>query len=346
MNRLSPHFRSQADEVRVARVWAAVDHRLQRQRRLRPWLRGLRGALYVAAATAAMLLIYFRSEPARTPRVVSALPQLLELPDGSRVEHAPEDRIGIEAVTATRVELRMTRGRARFRVAPNHERSFLTHAAGYTIRVVGTEFVVDLGPAGLRVEVSRGVVEVRRDQGADVWRVRAGETWSSSLPAPEVPKPLASAAPATPVEPPRSAEPQAPHATHTESVRASHGHGQNVEAAALFQRAQDARAAGSSAETARLLDELLRRFPSDARAGLAAFQLGRLRLDSGDAKGALEALDRAQNAGSSFQEQVAARRVQALEQLGDTAACRSARTAFLRDYPGGSFAEVVRRRCP
>jgi hypothetical protein len=343
MNRLSPHFRSQADEARVARVWAAVDHRLQRRKRLRPWWRG---ALYVAAATAIALLIQFRSELVHTPPSASATPQLLELPDGSRVEHAPEDRIAIEAVTATRVELRMTHGRARFRVAPNRERSFLTHAAGYTIRVVGTEFVVDLGPAGLRVEVARGVVEVRRDQGADVWRVRAGETWSSSLPAPEQSKPAASPAPAAPAPPPRNPEPQTAHAAHTESTRTPHAHGQNAEAAALFQRAQDARAAGSPAETARLLDELLRRFPGDARAGLAAFQLGRLRLDSGDAKGALEALDRAQNAGSSFQEQVAARRVQAFEQLGDTAACRSARMAFLRDYPGGSFAEVVRRRCP
>jgi hypothetical protein len=373
MTRLSTHFQSQADEARVARVWGAVDHRLQRARKTRPFRRA---ALFVAAGAVAAALVSLRADLRPVPHAVKRAPQLLELPDGSRVEHAPEARIAIEAVTPSRVELRMTRGHAQFRVAPNHERAFLTHAAGYTIRVVGTEFAVDLGARDLRVAVSRGVVEVRRDGAADVWRVRAGETWSSTLPAP-----TSSSASEPPRTPPRAADPASvpaevpsdavlhpQHVGHTESLRAVHAHPApanpdasssantaNTEmsttanqsaGASLFQRAQAARAAGSSEETARLLDELLRRFPSDPRAGIAAFQLGRLRLASGDPKAALQAFDRAGSAGSAFQEQVAARRVQALEQLGDLAACRSARADFLRDYSGGSFAEVVRRRCP
>jgi hypothetical protein len=370
MTRLSSHFQSQADEARVGRLWAAVDHRLQRARKTRPFTRA---ALFVAAGAVAAALVSLRADLRPVPHAVKRAPQLLELPDGSQVEHAPEARIAIEAVTPSRVELRMTRGHAQFRVAPNHERTFLTHAGGYTIRVVGTEFAVDLGARDLRVAVSRGVVEVHRDGAADVWRVRAGETWSSTLPAPTSPR-----ATEPPKAPPRVADPapipaEVPsdavvhpqHVGHTEGLREAHAHPAPTQAAtsssantqmittanqnagaALFQRAQAARAAGSPEETARLLDELLRRFPSDPRAGLAAFQLGRLRLDSGDPKAALQAFDRASNAGSAFQEQVAARRVQALEQLGDLAACRSARADFLRDYSGGSFAEVVRRRCP
>jgi hypothetical protein len=368
MTRLSSHFQSQADEARVARVWAAVDHRLQRARKTRPFTRA---ALFVAAGAVAAALVSLRADLVPVSRAVKRAPQLLELPDGSRVEHAPEARIAIEAVTPSRVELRMTRGHAQFRVAPNHERAFLTHAAGYTIRVVGTEFAVDLGARDLRVAVSRGVVEVRRDGAADVWRVRAGETWSSTLPVPtspsatEPPKtPLRAAAP-VPAEVLSAAVLHPQHVGHTESTRDAHAHpapanpaasssantqmsttaNQNA-GAALFQRAQAARAASSPEETARLLEELLRRFPNDPRAGIAAFQLGRLRLDSGDPKAALQAFDRAGSAGSAFQEQIAARRVQALEQLGEVAACRSARADFLRDYSGGSFAEVVRRRCP
>lgn len=370
MTRLSTHFQSQADEARVARVWGAVDHRLQRARKTRPFRRA---ALFVAAGAVAAALASLRVDLRPVPHAVKRASQLLELPDGSRVEHAPEARIAIEAVTPSRVELRMTRGHAQFRVAPNHERAFLTHAAGYTIRVVGTEFAVDLGARDLRVAVSRGVVEVRRDGAADVWRVRAGETWSSTLPAPTsssvrepAKTPPGAADPASvPAEVPSDAVLHPQHVGHTESVRVVHAHpapanpdasasantqmsttaNQNA-GAVLFQRAQAARAAGSSEETARLLDELLQRFPSDPRAGIAAFQLGRLRLASGDPKAALQAFDRAGSAGSAFQEQVAARRVQALEQLGDLAACRSARADFLRDYSGGSFAEVVRRRCP
>ena len=96
----------------------------------------------------------------------------------------------------------------------------------------------------------------------------------------------------------------------------------------------------------KLLEEFLRRFPEDARAALAAFQVGRSRLDMGDAQGALKALERAARDGAAFKEQIDARRVQALEQLGDLEACRAARAAFLRAFPNGSFADIVRRRCP
>jgi transmembrane sensor len=119
----------------------------------------------------------------------------------------------------------------------------------------------------------------------------------------------------------------------------------SAEAARLFQRAQDARAAGKSAEAARLLSELLRRYPNDPRAGLAAFELGRIKLDARDPKGAVEALDQAEGAGKAFEEQVAARRVQALEESGDGRACRAAREDFLRRFPKGPFAAIVRRRC-
>ena len=118
------------------------------------------------------------------------------------------------------------------------------------------------------------------------------------------------------------------------------------EAAQLFQRALAARGKGELAECERLLSELLRRFPRDSRAGLAAFQLGRVRLDLGDARGALTALDRAVRDLGTFEEQIEARRIEALERVGERAACQKARDAFLRAYPYGSFSGVVRQRCP
>jgi hypothetical protein len=94
------------------------------------------------------------------------------------------------------------------------------------------------------------------------------------------------------------------------------------------------------------LARFLQLAPHDARAGLAAFQLGRTRLELGDPRGALEALDIATHAGSAFAEQISARRVQALEQLGELAACRQARAAYLRTFPDGAFSAIVRQRCP
>jgi hypothetical protein len=342
MNRLAHHFQDKATDARVARMWGRVDEKLARAETRRPLRRGALALVFVAVAAA---VLYFGIHARR------ALPpaQVVEFADGSRVEHTSADRVEVAEVTPERVELRMVRGHALFHVTPNQDRAFLTHALGYTIRVVGTEFTIDLGGGGVRVEVSRGEVEVRRDEGGNAWRVRAGETWSSLAPSSAglVAPSDTQAPPGAPAEGMLALPPDSVAASVTpKGASPQPTPSQSAEAAALFQRAQDARAAGRTDETARLLNEFLRRFPNDARAGLAAFELGRIRLDSGDAKGAVDAFDQAGGAGNSFQEQVEARRVQALEQSGNIAACRAARTNFLRRFPSGSFAPIVRRRCP
>lgn len=351
MTRLAAHFREKAQEPRVTRVWSDVDARLSRVQVRRRWLqRGAFGLVLSGAVALVVLLVL----PARDPqRTAARSSQVLALADGSRVEHDPADRVEIEAVSAERVELRMTRGRALFRVTPNRARTFLTHAVGYTIRVVGTEYSVDLR-AGVEVSVMRGEVEVRRDGTSDVWRVRAGERWSSTRMAAAAPAPVTAPPPVAALPSITSAataepEPTAPKEASKSKARrsaAAAAPARDLEAAALFQRAQDARVAGQAAQSVQLLAEFLRRFPDDARAGLVAFQLGRARLELGDARGALEALNRADSAGDAFREQVEARRVQALEAVGDLAGCRAARALYLRAHAHGTFAEVVRHRCP
>ncbi|HKP62957.1 MAG TPA: FecR domain-containing protein [Polyangiales bacterium] len=334
MTRLASHFRHQADEPRVARVWSALDARLDRARRKQRALWGAAAAFAIGAA--AGLALYLPDAVKRDRSVAAPTPQVLQLADGSRVEHAAGTHVAIESVSAQLVELHMTRGRAQFRVTPNRQRTFLTHAGGYTIRVVGTEFAVELESTAVRVAVTRGEVEVRRDGSADVWRVRAGESWDSGSapaaavlpPAPPAAVPMQPGAAARPVPAPLAQKPRRP------------------DAAALFQLAQQARADAQILESEHLLAEFLQRFPNDPRASLAAFQLGRTRLELGDARGALAALDRAAGDGNAFAEQVEARRVQALDQLGDREGCRSARAKFLREFPSGSFAELVRQRCP
>ncbi|HEX6239654.1 MAG TPA: FecR domain-containing protein [Polyangiales bacterium] len=354
MTRLASHFRNKADEARVARVWSRVDTRLSRQERHRPWRTLTFGSIGCLALALAAYLAGGRGSSGRVTSAPTA--QVLHLVDGSRVEHAAQDPLEVVGVTPERIELRMQRGRALFRVAENKHRAFLTHAGAYTIRVVGTEYAVDLARDGVRVDVTKGEVEVRRDDSRAVWRVRAGQSWSSAsyvqaetvqpgLTPPAAPAPVpAPVTTAPPVSAP-SAALRGTGARRVGSARASAA--ADVEAAAaLFQHAQEARAHGLREDTARMLAEFLHRFPGDARAGLAAFELGRLRLEMGDPKGAREALDRAENAGVAFREQVQARRVQALEESGDLSACRGARAAFLAQFPRGTFAEIVRRRCP
>jgi hypothetical protein len=115
----------------------------------------------------------------------------------------------------------------------------------------------------------------------------------------------------------------------------------------LFEAADTARAAGRTKDAAALLDRVRRHYRSDARAGLAAFQLGRLRLDSlGDPSGAVEALDDsiALAPTASFREDAEARRIEALERAGDPR-CREARENYLARYAAGVHVKEVSARC-
>jgi transmembrane sensor len=348
--RLADYFEPVGDDA-MARVWAKTNTRLEKADR---WRRPLRALSFGVVVVAAVCVAFFIA------RSVGPKPgadtQIVELADGSLVEHTAQDHVEIDVVTPERVELTLQKGRAMFRVAKNPNRKFVTHAGGHIITVLGTVYTVDVSVDSLAVTVTEGVVEVAREDGTGRWRLHAGEHWSGAArPAasvasnvePPSPTPAETAAPSAPPEPAPAIAPS-PNAT---VARPSAGGSTaastdgNPAAAALFQRAQDARLAGHTQEAARLLNEFLRKYPNDPRAGIAAFELGRLRLDSDDPKGALDALNQAADNGAAFEEQVAARRVQALEQSGDMVACQAAKKAFLKRFPQGSFAAVVAQRC-
>jgi tetratricopeptide (TPR) repeat protein len=116
----------------------------------------------------------------------------------------------------------------------------------------------------------------------------------------------------------------------------------------LFDLGNAARRAGDGAGAARAYEQLLEHHPRDARAGLAAFELGRLRMDRlGDVHGAIQALQRAVALapGAAFREDAMARLVDAYAAAGATVRCRSAQSAYLESYPTGVRAPTVARRC-
>jgi outer membrane protein assembly factor BamD (BamD/ComL family) len=121
-----------------------------------------------------------------------------------------------------------------------------------------------------------------------------------------------------------------------------------LSAAELFDRANGARRGGNVAEAVRGYETLLASFPNDGRAGLAAFELGRLRMDRlGDYASAVSALKRAVSLapGAGFREDAMARLVQAYAALGSKSACQSARDAYLKAYPKGVHLGTVSRKC-
>jgi TolA-binding protein len=223
-------------------------------------------------------------------------------------------------------------------------RTFTVLASGIEVRVVGTRFSVESepGPGKQRVQVfvERGIVEVKTsDPERGVVRLGPGQSFAQvtehgaavEQPAPAVPAPSVAAAPNVPPER-RTSVAETPDALARELL----------EEANAFRRSGDAqRAAGA-------YDELLRRFPNDGRAGLAAFELGRLRMDRlGDMSGAARALERAVvlAPGSGFREDAMARLVTAYAALGDSAGCSRARGRYLSSFPEGVHRQAVAGRC-
>ena len=121
-----------------------------------------------------------------------------------------------------------------------------------------------------------------------------------------------------------------------------------ADAGELFDHANLARRAGRLEDAAELYADLVGQYPRDRRASLAAFELGRLRMDSlRDTRGAVSALERALKLDSrgTFAEDALARLVLAEEALGDRAGCSRARGRYLTRYPDGVHAQHVAERC-
>ena len=170
---------------------------------------------------------------------------------------------------------------------------------------------------------------------ADLRVLGAGETWTATLAAA---RPSSAATPAL--------DASAPVETATASRPA--GAAASGSAKELLARAEASRAANDPRGAARLFDALRAHHRADPRAGLAAFELGRLRLDRlGDPRGAAEALSDALSIapGAPFREDAQARLVEAYEASGDHARCLDARAGYLARYPRGVHRGTIASRC-
>jgi TolA-binding protein len=117
---------------------------------------------------------------------------------------------------------------------------------------------------------------------------------------------------------------------------------------ALFLRANIARRAGRVQDAADAYAELLKRYPRDSRAGVAAFELGRIRMDAlGDSRGAVEAFNEALalSRKAQFREDALARLAIASDASADAEGCRKARARYLTDYPAGVHAGSLGSLC-
>jgi transmembrane sensor len=352
--RLASYMEPEIDEKRIDRVWAAVS-----ANPVRVWPVWRFAALAGVAAAAAVLLLVLRAPAPAFPAAgwvveSSAASNTVTLSDGTRATLHDAARLRWDRIQADRIEATVERGPVAFDVRHDGSRAFVVHAAGVDLVDRGTRFIVDVEGNVVSVSVQEGQVEVTRG-GARTGVLSRGDTWTNGTPAVQMPAgpsaPGGTASPATPGSLP-SDEPTTPPAPPTAPapdtpIKAPESQGATPQE--LLQTANDARLAGRAKDAASAFDLLRRRYRNDPRAGLAAFELGRLRLDSlGDPSGAAEALADAVALAPSgpFREDADARLVEAFDRMHNARRCAAARHAYLARYPGGLHAAAVAARCP
>lgn len=344
-------------EARIARLWAGVSRRLPGRRRARQrWVYA--GAFALAAC--ATLVIYAEAIQVEPTEPVSSLLQgavfetrsdslSMALGDGSSVRLDSNSRFEVAGNDRSGVELLLERGRIDCDVKPRRRADFSVVADGVEVRVVGTLFSVSTSKEGgtrrVEVRVDRGVVEVRTGgQEGEVVRVKAGHSWSrvtKTAPAAAQPTETAAAPEATVEEAPSAREPE-------RSERGERGEPTREGPKELLEHANLLRRQGKVRQAASAYEELLAKYSGDGRAGLAAFELGRLRMDRlGDMPGAIRALERAVALapGSGFREDALARLVTSNRRAGNLAGCKRARSRYLQSFPRGVHRQKVSTEC-
>lgn len=318
------------DEPRLDESWSAIEGRLGERAEPRRRGRWLAAGVTLAAAAAVALWVGW---PGATPWVGTTLATADEtaevrLPEGSLALAEPRTELMRVSESEREVRLTLRSGAATFDVVRNPDRLFAVEAGDVEVRVVGTAFRVARVGERVRVSVIRGAVDVRR--GDELVRLRKGERWEGDAEV-DVAEPRAAAQP-VPIEEPE----------HTHRRRST-----GPSADELFTGAADARRAGDAQEAATLYRRLVARFPRDERAGLASFELGRIRLDQlNDPRGAASAFRQALSLGGGpFAQEARARLVEAYDGAGNRAACERSKAAYLSRHPNGRYAVDVTGAC-
>ena len=370
-----------SSEEALARVWRGIDARAPHSRvRARVWAM----ASVVTAAAVALAFATFERRDRGPLRFADGSPvgaveapaagAALAMSDGSRVELAAGARFAPLESTGTSFVAVLERGSAHFEVRPGGPRRWQIECGLATVEVVGTGFDCARAPGRLTVSVQHGAVLVRGERVPErTRRLAAGETLevlepaapaeSSKAPvgAPEppattaaTPVPLATTVATTPQRDPVAEDAGAWRELargghHREAFAALGARGLLRETkrrgvADLLVLADVARLSGHAAEAVAPLERILREFPGDPQAPLAALALGRLELDTLDRPAkAATALNLALSLGvpHSLREDVRTRLVEAYARAGNRAAARAAAAAYLREYPDGRDKSIV-----
>lgn len=332
---LRQHLSDPLDEPGIHRMWRGVvarRKRLPRERRRR-WSY----AAMAVAVAAALIVAWPRfmgssealtldgGEPITSIEAHAPKVEIVRLSDGSELRLHPGAKLTALQSDGARFTTKLERGWVDFTVVPGGPRRWLVECGLATVEVVGTAFSLERGSDVLSVRVLEGTVLVRGATVEDgVVRLTAGESLRVS----------AETARATP-----DPEPQVPAAP--EPTVGSGGGATDAPAATvneLMRLADAARQSGQTAEAAAILRRIVDQHPGDARAALAAYQLGTLELTSlGRPGAAAVSFQRAIRSGLApgLVEDAHLRLVEAHVRSGNRTAARSAADSYAARFPNG-----------
>ncbi|MBY0565703.1 MAG: FecR domain-containing protein [Hyphomonadaceae bacterium] len=154
-----------ADKIDAVLATEPVEHEIG-HRRTRVPVRPIAIAALSAAAALALFVISplspLRDEPGAVYATAPEQERLVRLSDGTTIEMAPGARLRASLEGDER-RVRFEEGVALFNVAHDASRPFVVTTRFGDIRVLGTSFVVRLGPDGAITTVLSGRVEARRE---------------------------------------------------------------------------------------------------------------------------------------------------------------------------------------
>jgi transmembrane sensor len=296
------------------------------------WSAGFGGLETAAPAVSLQPATQLHAPTGPTPSA-SRTPEVVTLRDQSRATALePDTRLAVEEDTAEQVHVLLERGRARFEVTRRPERSFTVRAGNVTVSVVGTTFGVELVADRVGVTVEQGAVEV--DWGLGQKQLLAGESgWFPPL--------VMNAQPEASVQGSRPVK----GASRTSAAAGSAPHTSARTAQQLLLEVDTARSSGQPTRAVELLREILRDYPNDPRAPLAAFTLGRVLMNElgrpREAAAAFQQVRRTAPA-SQFAEDALAREVEAWARASEPGRARALATTYLERYPSGRHVRRVK----
>jgi len=336
------------NDARTERLLARVKTRIGRRARVR------RGLLASAALTSVVCIaaVALRSPPSSnglTP-VAAATPGLIRLVEGSEIRVDPAtSEVRVLEEQPSRVRVEAIRGRAHFSVVPNPGRSFEVGSGSVTVKVVGTEFLVERRADRTYVEVSRGKVAVSWGGGEEHAFVAGGE--SGLFPRPS--EPVATDEDARVRGGVRAQPPSLAYRARVGShdyrgayaILAHHPALAGDTVQELLVAADVARLSDHPAEAVPYLQRIVREHPRDERAHQAAFTLGRTLSGLGRTREAMSMFGRVRSdwPGNPLAEDALVRQTEAAGALGELATARRLAGEYERDYPTGQRRAEVRR---